>query len=263
MTGQFSTRRGATLIEILVALAVVSILIGILLPAVQAVRSTALRIKCANNLKQIGLALHGYHDQRSRLPPGFRFVDDSDPYPFQSWQAALLPNLEQDALWSATVAAYRQEPFNSHRDPPHVGFSTVLPVLTCPTDDRITVAQPSVASGRLHGLTSYLGSSGQNLVAKNGMLFVDSRVRLTDVTDGTSQTLLVGERPPSSDLEFGTWYSGGGQMLAPVFTGSADSVLGVRELFTRLADSYTGVCPKGPYHFGPGALTRKCDVFHF
>ena len=104
-------------------------------------------------------------------------------------------------------------------------------------------------------LTSYLGVSGTDLGSRDGVLYAERRVlRLTDITDGSSNTLLVGERPPGADLAYGWWYAGPGQDL----TGSGDVTLGVRERNVALP----GACPDGPYQLA-GRLTEQCDLFHF
>ncbi len=247
--------RGFTLLELLVVIAIIGILLALLLPAVQKVRSTAARIQCANNLKQLGLALHNYHDANSALPQGVTSEQPGEPYPRISWLARLLPYLEQDALWRATVGAYeyQQVPF---ADPPHVAFGTPVRVFSCPADSRTLDPQPT-HGGRRPALTSYLGVLGTAYDQTDGVLFRDSRVRLTDITDGTSNTLMVGERPPSADLWYGWWYAGYGQ----AGSGSADMLLGVRE--RNFGGPYVAACPPGPYHFGPGRVTEQCDLFHF
>src|ERR1700682_4688296 len=98
---------GFTLIELLVVIAIIAILIGLLVPAVQNVRATAARTECANNMKQIGLALHQYHDQRKPLPAGIR---SRPPYRLASWLTHILPYVDQQNLWAATEAAYRKSP---------------------------------------------------------------------------------------------------------------------------------------------------------
>jgi prepilin-type processing-associated H-X9-DG protein len=106
-------------------------------------------------------------------------------------------------------------------------------------------------------LNSYLGVEGTNQFKKDGILYLDSKIRLTDIVDGTSNTLMVGERPASTDTGAGWWYAGWGQGK----DGSADMVLGVREQYT--AQFYMVDCPPGPFEFGPGSLKNPCDTFHF
>lgn len=131
-----------------------------------------------------------------------------------------------------------------------------MPLFECPSDPRAGSHWVSKA-GHRYALTMYLGVLGTEYTRKNGVLFVDSRIRLGDITDGTSNTLMVGERPPSPSLLWGWWYTGSGQSLA---TGAGDSTLGVREYNFS---AYEPNCPVGPYAFGPGKLTNACDVFHF
>jgi prepilin-type N-terminal cleavage/methylation domain-containing protein/prepilin-type processing-associated H-X9-DG protein len=248
-------RSAFTLLETLVVIAVIAVLIGLVLPAVQKVRAAASRIQCANNLKQIGLALHSYHDVQLTLPPGVASDRPSEPWPYMTWLARLLPYLEQQSLWQATMTAYEQERF-PFLNPPHVGFGTPIPVFACPADPR-ALELDYTHRGRRPALTSYVGVLGIAYDGSEGVLFRDSHVRLTDILDGTSMTLVVGERPPSTDRWYGWWYAGLGQ----AGTGSGDMLLGVRERNER--GPYASRCPPGPYSFRPGQVDEQCDVFHY
>jgi prepilin-type N-terminal cleavage/methylation domain-containing protein/prepilin-type processing-associated H-X9-DG protein len=249
------SHRGFTLIELLVVIAIIAILIGLLLPAVQKVRAAAARIQCANNLRQVGVALHNYHDTEAALPPGVTSARAREPFPRMSWLARLLPYMEQEALWRATVAAYDYQPL-PYLDPPHVGFGMPIKVFACPADARTLDPQPT-HHGLRPALTSYVGVLGTAYNQSDGVLFLDSRVRFNDITDGTSNTIIVGERPPSADLWYGWWYAGYGQ----AGTGSADMLLGVRERNNH--GLYVSPCPPGPYHFQAGRIQDQCDLFHF
>jgi prepilin-type N-terminal cleavage/methylation domain-containing protein len=248
------TREGMTLMEMLVVIAIIGVLFAMLVPAVQRVRDVGYRVQCSNNLKQLGSALHQYHIEHKRFPAGVTDFNGSNPYPGLSWLGRLLPNLEQQGLWRITADAFQQSksPFI---DPPHVGLATVLPIIICPADGRIDTPHLNKGGWHYSAYTSYLGVEGKNDVARDGMLFLNSQVRLEEVTDGTSNTLMAGERPPSADLDFGWWYTGGGQRQ----TGSLDMVLGVQEFNLGGGPS----CPPGPYEFGPGSFGNQCDMFHF
>src|SRR5262249_30402914 len=170
-----------------------------------------------------------------RLPAGVSYRDGKDPQPFVGWSARILSFLEHEELWRQSLRAYQQT-LEFRADPPHP-IRTVLPVYTCPADGRtLAIAD---ATGVTVALTEYLGSAGTNLFRQDGVLYLDSRVTLHDVTDGASNTLLVGERPPSADNVLGWWYAGMGQNR----DGSADLHLGVRErnVYERTPD-----CPPGP-----------------
>jgi prepilin-type processing-associated H-X9-DG protein len=237
--------------ELLVILAIVAILMGLAVAAVQKVRHRTIQVECQNHLRQIGLALHMYHDSHNVLPPGCSYRNGRDPNPHMSWCTRLLPFLDQESLWRDTEIAFAQEPFFA-LNPPHTGLSTVLRVVTCPADGRtgnVRQLPPRAA------FTSFLGVEGTNQYRRDGSLFLDSAVRLSHIKDGTSHTLMVGERPPSAREDLGWWYGGWGQAK----DGSADMVLGVQEMNVYLPTQ----CPTGPYSFGPGQVRNECDAFHF
>jgi prepilin-type N-terminal cleavage/methylation domain-containing protein/prepilin-type processing-associated H-X9-DG protein len=247
-------RHGFSLIELIVVLAILAVLVGLLVPAVQKIRSAAAKTACADRIRQIDLAFHNYHAARGALPPGMSLEYQSEPYQYMSWRVRLLPYLEQDAIWREAVEAYRIQPNDFRVSPPHP-FATVVRTFGCPSDAR--VQQAGIVRGTLPvAYSSYLGVSGSRQSHHDGVLFVDSRIRLTDISDGTSQTLLIGERPHSADGILGWWYAGTGQS----FDGSAAAVMSVRE---RVVSVWGLGCPPGPYSFGPGQFDNQCDAFHF
>jgi prepilin-type processing-associated H-X9-DG protein len=169
------SRFGFTLFQLLVVLAFLAILLGLFLPAVFKVRMAANRMQSQNNLKQIALACHNYHDVNGSFPPG----NDGNNF---SAAAHLLPYLEQDAV-------YKQIDFN--KDMGDEANATVrklrIPTFQSPDDPLMS---PSA-----YGPTNYLYSAGTKpeLQDNDGIFFQDSKVRIADITDGTSNTFLVGE----------------------------------------------------------------------
>ncbi|MDY3552714.1 DUF1559 domain-containing protein [Gemmata sp. JC717] len=249
-------RPGFSLVELLVALAVIAVLIGLLLPAVQKARGAAARAKCQNNLKQIGSALHQYHDTERRFPTGLSGATGGSNRPYLGWLARTLPWLEQGPLWEQVERAFATDPdpakFYGHL--PHAQLSaTPVRHFACPSDPR--APGPAVAPGAIAvAFTSYLGVEGTDQYKNDGLLYLDSRTTIADVSDGASNTLLAGERPPPPDNRLGWWYRGWGQNK----DGSAEMLLGVRERNT--SEAY---CPPGPYRFASGNFDLPCDAFHF
>jgi prepilin-type processing-associated H-X9-DG protein len=218
-------------------------------------------MQCQNNLKQLGLALHMAHDAGGGMPPGLSTAP-GDPYPKLSWMGRLLPYLDQGPLWDQTAADFRRVPNPFHRDPPHAARDVVFPLVGCPSDWRVRTAWDLALPGeppRRVALTSYLGCLGTDRRRQDGLLYLNSRVRLEHVTDGTSSTLLVGERPPSPELIYGWWYAGEGVGNTGVF----DVVLGVREFNARNPYPQYAHCGRGPFPFRPGRTDDFCSVFQF
>ena len=190
------------LIELLVVIAIIAILIGLLLPAVQKVREARRRMQCTNNLKQIGLALHNYHDAKRASRPATsrwpRCRRATTPAPGWGWAAFVLPQLEQQNLFNAIQLGPER------RGPGNAG-ARVRPVevLPLPADAAADVDRPAVRrGGQLARLicdvasANYVGVFGitEPGVDGDGIFFRNSAVRIADITDGTSQTLIVGER---------------------------------------------------------------------
>jgi prepilin-type processing-associated H-X9-DG protein len=235
----------------LVVIAIIGVLIGLLIPAVQKVRAAALRLQCANNLKQIGIALHNYESGAHRLPPGCSYQGGADPFPLMSWMTRILPQVEQESLWGEAISAFANDKW--FESPPHQPIlGHVLPIFTCPSDSRTD--QPWDFPGFQVALTSFLGNEGRDQIHKDGVLFLDSHIKFADITDGLSNTLMVGERPPSADGHLGWWYAGSGLS----YDGSADTVLGVREWNANQSG-----CRPGPSSYSPGQIDNQCDCLHY
>lgn len=246
--------RGFTLVELLVVIGILATILALLLPAVQKVRAAAARMGCQNNLKQITLASHQYHDSHLTLPPGMTLRTGAPVYPYLSWLARVLPYLEQPTLWANAERAFGLDPVFTHA-PPHTGLATPVRVFVCPADGRLSEAHQA-SGGKLVASTSYLGVSGLDYTSPTGVLFADSRVTLVAISDGTSQTLLAGERPPSPDYYFGWWYGGTGQDGG----GSCDMVLGVREV--NVGWKSNG-CRSTPNSFESSTLNDPCGTYHY
>jgi prepilin-type processing-associated H-X9-DG protein len=261
MSGQ--ARKAVSLIELLIVLAIVTLLLGLLLPALQKARGAAHRSRCAGNLKQLGIAHQQYHDQFGYLPAGLSVFYASDPWVKVGWHARILPFLEQESLFIRMQAALKEDiPFFANQDNLQI-LRTVLPFYACPADPRSLSAHDVYGNGLLESFPSYLGVEGTDQFARDGVLFSNSRIRWAEVTDGLSATLLVGERPLSASATCGPWYLGDGQDG----TGSCAVVLGSNEWNTSSAVSPTSTfavsCPRGPFSFRPGDASNPCDLLHF
>lgn len=188
------SRIGFTLVELLIVIAVIGVLVGISLPAVQSVRESARRVSCANKLKQIGLALTDYRVTNRRFPVGAEFRTA------QSWSSKVLPFLERSALHSKIdFQVFWNEGANEEVWPER------LSDFACPSSWKTW-----------DGATDYCGISGSWLGgarngSRNGMLFVGKRnrgVQVPDIKDGLANTILVAEGAAVTEINNGYWANG-------------------------------------------------------
>ncbi|HEV2946687.1 MAG TPA: DUF1559 domain-containing protein [Gemmataceae bacterium] len=324
-------RSGFTLIELLVVIAIIGVLISLLLPAVQKVREAANRTQCLNNCKQMGLALHNYHDTFKRFPPG----TDSGIRPWRqsagntgytwywSWMAYILPFIEQDNVWNMAIQwAHKGDPITGIAGSPPDFLSTVpssffyspwgdwqnayagtkgpnpalgtpIKTYTCPSEIRNLGAEPVILSSdgvttSPVAFTEYLGVAGlqgdfgtpadpdpSGTVPQppdhSGILVYSSRttkrkVNFASISDGSSNTLMIGERPPSIDLASGWWFAGSG------FDGSGigDVLMGAREWIYAedipagtVSGTYGTGCPLNSVGFQAGSIQDNCAQVRF
>lgn len=241
-------RRGFTLVELLVVIAIIGILVGLLLPAVQAAREAARRMQCSNNLKQIGLAIHNYETAFKALPAGCNGITNAAGTNFNghgwTWHASLLPYIEQTNLYDAIQGpdGMGNELGGTTSGKPLVVKANVVPLFWCPSQPDVRNGaqkdgyQPSNYNGNMG---TRIGNGNDDCICTgvatladmmsnpwgcmngNGVFYVRSKTKFSDVSDGLSNTIFVSEVPDSGGNAMGGFSAGADRKA--MFSGGADS----------------------------------------
>jgi prepilin-type N-terminal cleavage/methylation domain-containing protein/prepilin-type processing-associated H-X9-DG protein len=262
-------RRGFTILELLVVLAVIGVLVALLLPAVQQARETARRMSCGSNLRQVGLALHGYHDLHNCIPPGVLGGVEPTPVGWHAdgyaWGTYLLPHLESRPLYAklnpeADIPVFQG--YYARHGTIRPGGETVLAVFRCPSSilpDHAVELGPAPLPPYARGYASsdYKGSRGSNHA--NGLFNYldfavshgDAPMRFARVTDGLSQTIAIGESS----------YPGLAGDHWPTWIGSASGSSDV--MFVARSSTPINCVPSFADRFWMNAISSDCALsFH-
>jgi prepilin-type N-terminal cleavage/methylation domain-containing protein/prepilin-type processing-associated H-X9-DG protein len=232
-------RRAFTLIELLVVIAIIAILIALLVPAVQKVRAAAARTQCTNNLKQQALAVHSYADTFKHFPMLY------EPPTSDSWKIVIMPYIDQGNLW-AKVQSNLNQP---------------VAVYLCPADPRgaKVIYQGADACHDYPAITGLTYSPANSTQA--GIINPNWKVTFPKISDGTSNTLLIGERPFDADLWYGWWV---GYTQPDLGTGAANTAAVYTSDTSAIGiGGHSGAsCGAAPYFFGQGPknVNNLCSV---
>lgn len=220
-----------TILELMVAISIIAVLMSLIAPALMNAREQARRTQCMNNLRQIGIGLHGFHSAQRRFPDG------NIPNRLWTFQSQILPYLDRTDLFDRIDYNFPDYCFfyGAGMAPPDDPRPVAVSVFACPSDDNAgRICETYAVTHGRHSLTSYLGVSGSNPESHDGIFYSGSRVRMDSIRDGTSNTLMVGERGIPSDLELGWLMCAGGEM--PDYSGNMDNLLSTRDGISRGSD---------------------------
>ncbi len=252
------SRCAMTQIELILVMAICGLLAGLLLSATQRARDAAARIACASNLRQIALAVQAYSDAHGHLPAGCsypgRVPDVLKYYQGISWHTSILPYMEQSSLWGQAAAAYTADPGGNSVE--HADIArTIIRTYLCPAEWFRIGGYPEREN--VWANTSYLGVAGSGRFDDDGVFHPGLAIRMTDITDGTSSTVMIGERPPGIHGEESGWYSRWGNNVCCVTQIlPADDSRSI--LFGRNCQF-----PAEPLPLRPGVPQDGCSMGHF
>lgn len=245
-------REAATLLQCVVVIACGGILAALCVAAVQRARAAAACAECQHRLRQVAMAVHGYEAQHRKLPEGCA-------YPFGpgdvrqelglSWMTAILPFIDQADLWDLAWQAQVGDSIYGNTALHRSIGEHVMPAYLCPTE-RYQIGHNG-ANGWQWGVTSYFGVAGTNFWARDGVFHSDLVVHMADITDGTSNTIMVGERPAGPDGTYAAWYKGWGDMASGPMLDAG---------FGRWAEHG---CRSTSTMYRLGELDNVCDSAHF
>ncbi|HVX11720.1 MAG TPA: DUF1559 domain-containing protein [Pirellulales bacterium] len=276
--GGRAKHRGFTLVELLVVIAIIGILVALLLPAVQAARESARRGQCFNNLKQIALASHNYNDAHRSFPAGLATWPGNPPNT-SSVFALMLPQLDQGGLFARWNYSF---PRTNVSGGASSLTSNVLPLLLCPSDSAgmSPVTQYAGPAGpEFYGLTSYGGNGGSQAFAavafgpggpqptapltNDGVFYINSGVRMADLRDGTTRTLLFGERSHYDLLFDELAPSAGVDKIASVgwWATSGNSYLGIGDVTLGTIVPINYMEPVGPTALNNALVSNRMNAY--
>ena len=250
---------GFSMIELIVSLAIFAILTALAVCGVQKVRAAATRTTCASNLRQIAIASHHYEANHRSLPAGCSYPGTNKPNGRSgrglSWQTSLLPYLDRHELWSRCWDANTKLPPAPNAVHDQL-MAVVVPVFLCPADGRSS--GHNQRPNQSWALSDYTGVSGSAASDYNGVLFPGTGVRFVNIRDGSSNTIMIGERPPGPNGNYGAWYASWGTVATcPVVQVTPAGLIGNPPASAtgcdRMAPAFSQVnvddlCSVGHYH---------------
>ncbi|CAN5413146.1 DUF1559 domain-containing protein [soil metagenome] len=259
-----SLRRAFTLIELLVVIAIIAILIGLLLPAVQKVREAAARAKCTNNLKQLVLGITNYHDQTGRFPgyypPANGSSTDHEHYT-TNWTFQVLPYIEQGNIFNL--------PYTDRASYSTLVRGNVIQGFLCPSNTErpsTTSGSTVIALSHYHGITGKSRSDWRapagNPIGDQGIIGVypsTNKIKIQNIKDGLSNTIMFGERPPTPDLQWGWGLRGAPDLDSLMWATYAST----DDQDIATTDEAGAPCPMPVFFQAPKKPSpSRCDGYH-